>query len=136
MTNRAVVANGVPRGHFEFDSTNQSKYLLRLGINLINLFEIIVRKLIAQWSSGLKWRLNKVRYHFDKFNQVIAKYLEAQWLSGLDFKGYRHTKRKVIDILLLVHSMAKQSVMVQSLSSLDYILLTVSNCSSIITTIN
>ena len=54
MTNRAVVANGVPRGHFEFDSTNQSKYLLRLGINLINLFEIIVRKLIAQWSSGLK----------------------------------------------------------------------------------
>ena len=136
MTNRAVVANGVPRGHFEFDSTNQSKYLLRLGINLINLFEIIVRKLIAQWSSGLKWRLNKVRYHFDKFNQVIAKYLEAQWLSGLDFKGYRHTKRKVIDILLLVHSMAKQSVMVQSLSSLDYILLTVSNSSSIITTIN
>lgn len=136
MTNRAVVANGVPRGHFEFDSTNQSKYLLRLGINLINLFEIIVRKLIAQWSSGLKWRLNEVRYHFDKFNQVIARYLEAQHLNGLNFKGYMHTKRKAIDILLLVHSMAKQSIMVQSLSSLDYILLTVSNCSSIITTIN
>lgn len=106
MTNLAVLDNGVSRGLFESDSTNQSKYLLRLGINLINLFKIIVRKLIAQWS------------------------------SGLNFKGYMHTKRKAIDILLLVHSMAKQSIMVQSLSSLDYILLTVSNCSSIITTIN
>ena len=116
MTSRAALANGVPRGHFESDSTNQSKYLLRLGINLINSFKIIVRKLIAQWSSGLKWRVNEVRYHFDKFNQVIARYLEAQRLNGLDFKGYGHTKRKAIDILLLVHSMAKQSVMVQSLS--------------------
>ena len=60
MTSRAVLANGVPHGHFEFDSTNKSKYLLRLGINLINLFKIIVRKLIAQWSSGLKWRVNEV----------------------------------------------------------------------------
>ena len=110
MTNRAVVANGVPRGHFEFDSTNQSKYLLRLGINLINLFEIIVRKLIAQWSSGLKWRLNEVRYHFDKFNQVIARYLEAQRLNGLDFKGYGQTKRKLFNFLLLAHSLVFQLV--------------------------
>ncbi|WP_455338648.1 hypothetical protein [Globicatella sanguinis] len=79
------------------------------------MVKIIVRLLIAQWLSGLKLRLNEVRYHFDKFNQVIARYLIAQGLSGLNLRlstclrptqlcGGRPTKRKLFNFLLLVYS--------------------------------
>ncbi|WP_455338846.1 hypothetical protein [Globicatella sanguinis] len=58
--------------------------------------------------SGLNLRLNEVRYHFDKFKQVIARYLIAQWLSGLNLRlstclrstqlcGGRTTKRKLFN---------------------------------------
>ncbi|WPC09357.1 hypothetical protein [Globicatella sp. PHS-GS-PNBC-21-1553] len=65
--------------------------------------------------SGLNLRLNEVRYHFDKFNQVIAIKLKTQWLSGLNLRlstclrptqlcGDGQMKRKPFDFLLLAHS--------------------------------
>ncbi|MDT2767906.1 hypothetical protein P7G58_03385 [Globicatella sulfidifaciens] len=53
---------------------------------MINLVKVIVRKLIAQWLSGLKLRLNEVKDKFCKLNQVFVIKLKAQWLSGLKLR--------------------------------------------------
>ncbi|MDT2768940.1 hypothetical protein P7G58_08740 [Globicatella sulfidifaciens] len=36
--------------------------------------------------SGLKWRLNEVKDKFCKLNQVLVIKLIAQWLSGLKLR--------------------------------------------------
>ncbi|MGX7100481.1 hypothetical protein ACWOBH_10820 [Globicatella sanguinis] len=35
--------------------------------------QVMVRKLKAQWLSGLNLRLNEVRYQIEKFNPIIVR---------------------------------------------------------------
>ena len=53
---------------------------------MIYLVKFIILKLIAQWLSGLKLRLNEVKDKFCKLNQVIVIKVKAQWLSGIKLR--------------------------------------------------
>ena len=53
---------------------------------MINLVKVIVHKLIAQWLSGLKLRLNVAENKLEKSSRISAYSLKAQWLSGLNLR--------------------------------------------------